>query len=129
MVRVNLGMEVSGERLEEVLINSATDMGFSYSVDDFHGKEYMLNPVRIEEIYRGSRLEIKGLCSHFRVDFNREASFDYFFLDDIIAQESETDVRVATMLLKDIPEEVKSPEAYLEDYLNFVSIKLYEKVK
>ncbi|MBU2576808.1 MAG: hypothetical protein KKF50_03730 [Nanoarchaeota archaeon] len=126
MIRVNIGKSVLGGELEEALIYAANEMEFSHSIKDWHNEEYVLNPTRRGEVYGGSKLVVKGLYSHFNIDFNREKPCDNFLFEDIIAQENQTEIGVAAMMLKDTPEKVESPDAYIQDYLEFVSAKLYE---
>lgn len=128
MIRVNLGRDVLGNELEEALIYAANKMEFSHSVRDWDREEYMLNPVRKEKVYGGSKLELKGLCSHFRIDFNRGELSNSFLFEDVIAQTSEVDINVAAVMLEEMPEKAESPEGYIQDYLSYVSAKLYENV-
>ena len=127
MIKINIGRKISGDKLEQILISCAKELGYDASTQKNYSKEYMLNPVRKKDVYLNSTLKILGADLDLEIGVKRNEYLDFFWLNDIVRQESESEHLSSQMLQKeDVPDIVDTPESSIEEYLNLVSQKLNE---
>ncbi len=57
---VEIGKEIEGEKLEKILVEAAEEMGLKAKAIDEHRTEYTFNTRGEEEVYRETKINLKG---------------------------------------------------------------------
>ena len=82
MTKVELGMEISPNVLENILVDAAKDVGWKASIRNGHRREYSLGSVHEKYVYTGSEVILKGaFLRAARADYQKDRTvIDHFII-------------------------------------------------